>query len=483
MGWDRRSLTSHRVLIAQRDCGGFWSHTVDLVRPVPAVPLRLVLVRHGLSTFNLEHRIQGRDDLSALATEGQIQARETGLALKDVAFSAAYSSPLTRAKDTALTLLEAAGAALPLQFDEDLREVDLGPWSGLRRQEVQERFPEQARIWQLAPETLELERADGSRFIPLMELMDQARLFRDRLLATHESALGAPQVQSVLVVGHNAILRALVLRLLGLGAHGFRRLRMDNASISVLNLRQDNGDHLDVQLESLNNSIHLGAGLPPAKGPRLLLVRHGETDWNKEGRFQGQIDIPLNAHGTSQAEAASDFLSSVAIQRAYSSTMARPRQTAEVILAHHPGVPLTTTPGLMEIGHGRWEGCLEQEIAATWPELLADWKREPHTVTMPDGETLQQVWDRSVGTWSTIVRGLSPEETALVVAHDAVNKTILCALLGLSPADIWMVKQGNGGVSVVDYPHGHGGAPVVSCLNLTGHLGGGVLDRTAAGAL
>jgi probable phosphoglycerate mutase len=370
-----------------------------------------------------------------------------------------------------------------LQFDEDLREVDLGPWSGLRRQEVQERFPEQARIWQLAPETLELERADGSRFIPLMELMDQARLFRDRLLATHESALGAPQVQSVLVVGHNAILRALVLRLLGLGAHGFRRLRMDNASISVLNLRQDNGDPLDVQLESLNNSIHLGAGLPPAKGPRLLLVRHGETDWNKEGRFQGQIDIPLNAHGTSQAEAASDFLSSVAIQRAYSSTMARPRQTAEVILAHHPGVPLTTTPGLMEIGHGRWEGCLEQEIAATWPELLADWKREPHTVTMPDGETLQQVWDRSVGTWSTIVRGLSPEETALVVAHDAVNKTILCALLGLSPADIWMVKQGNGGVSVVDYPHGHGGAPVVSCLNLTGHLGGGVLDRTAAGAL
>ena len=163
--------------------------------------------------------------------------------------------------------------------------------------------------------------------------------------------------------------------------------------------------------------------------------------------------------------------------------MARPRQTAEVILGRHPGVPLTTSAGLMEIGHGRWEGCLEEEIAATWPELLADWKRVPQTVTMPDGETLQEVWDRSVGTWQAIVRGLSEEETALVVAHDAVNKTILCALLGLSPSKIWMVKQGNGGVSVVDYPHGPGGAPVVSCLNLTGHLGGGVLDRTAAGAL
>lgn len=446
------------------------------------MPLRLVLVRHGLSTFNLEHRIQGRDDLSALAPEGTSQAHLSGVALQDVAFSHAYSSPLTRAKDTAEALLGATGSPTPIQLDGDLREVDLGPWSGLRRQDVKERYPEQARTWQQAPHMLELEQADGSRFFPLRDLMVQAGRFVDRLHATHRHALVGGQTESVLVVGHNAILRALILQLLGLNATGFRRLRMDNASISVLNLSQAEGEPVAVQVESLNNSIHLGNGLPPSKGPRLLLVRHGETDWNREGRFQGQIDIPLNSRGSNQARAASDFLSNVSIQRAYSSTMARPRQTAELILACHPGVPLTTTPGLVEIGHGRWEGCLEEEIAEAWPELLADWKRAPHTVTMPDGETLQQVWDRSVATWHTIVGGLNPEETALVVAHDAVNKTILCALLGLSPADIWMVKQGNGGVSVVDYPQGLEGAPVVSCLNLTGHLGG-VLDRTAAGAL
>jgi broad specificity phosphatase PhoE len=446
------------------------------------VPLRLVLVRHGLSTFNQEHRIQGRDDLSALAPEGRSQAHLTGLALRDVAFTHAYSSPLSRAKDTAETLLGATGQAIPIQLEEDLREVDLGPWSGLRRQEVSERYPEQARTWQRTPQMLELERSDGRRFFPLRELMAQAARFVERLHATHRSAMATDESESVLVVGHNAILRALLLQLLGLDATGFRRLRMDNASISVLNLTQAEGAPVAVQLESLNNSSHLGDGLPPTKGPRLLLVRHGETDWNREGRFQGQIDIPLNARGQHQARAASDFLSAVSIQRAYSSTMARPRQTAELILAAHPGVPLTTIPGLVEIAHGRWEGCLEEEIAQTWPELLADWKRAPHTVTMPDGETLQQVWDRSVATWHTLVAGLSPEETALVVAHDAVNKTILCALLGLSPADIWMVKQGNGGVSVVDYPQGLEGGAVVSCLNLTGHLGG-VLDRTAAGAL
>ncbi len=446
------------------------------------MPLRLVLVRHGLSTFNLEQRIQGRDDLSALAPEGRDQAHRTGVALRDVPFSAIYSSPLARARDTADLLARGAGLSLPPSFEEDLLEVDLAPWSGLRRQEVKERFPVQARIWQEAPETLELERADGSRHRPLPALMEQAGRFLERLRERHQEALSSEATEGVLVVAHNAILRALVLRLLGLEAAGFRRLRMDNAAISVLNLTRGEGSAPAVQLESLNNSSHLGVALPATKGPRLLLVRHGETDWNREGRFQGQIDIPLNSRGVSQATAAREFLAPVLIHRAYTSTMARPRQTAEVILEAHPGVPLTSTSGLVEIGHGRWEGCLEEEIAATWPELLAAWKREPHTVTMPEGETLQQVWDRSLATWQTIARGLAAEETGLVVAHDAVNKTILCALLGLSAADIWMVKQGNGGVSVVDYPHGPGGLPVVSCLNLTGHLGG-VLDRTAAGAL
>ena len=162
--------------------------------------------------------------------------------------------------------------------------------------------------------------------------------------------------------------------------------------------------------------------------------------------------------------------------------MARPRQTAEAILAAHPGVPLTSTKGLVEIGHGLWEGRLEPEIAEGWPELLADWKRAPETVQMPEGETIHDVWERSLATWNRIAASLDPQETALVVAHDAVNKAILCALLGLTAADIWAIKQGNGGVTVIDYPDGATGTPVVAAMNLTNHLGG-VLDRTAAGAL
>ena len=444
------------------------------------MPLRIVLVRHGLSSFNVEHRIQGRDDLSSLTESGQIQARSAGAALQDLNFAAAYSSPLRRAADTARLLLAEHGQGLVAEQAEGLLEIDLDPWSGLLRQELRVRYPEQEQQWRQAPELLELQRSDGSPYLPLQELMHQAQQFRNLLLERHAAALTGDQAppQTVLVVAHNAILRCLLLALLELPLSGFRRLRVDNCSISVLNVSQGG-----VQVESLNGLAHLGDPLPAkGSGPRLLLVRHGETDWNREGRFQGQIDIPLNANGRSQAEAAGRFLAPVTIDRAYTSCMARPRQTAEAILACHPGVPLTSSTGLVEIGHGLWEGRLEQEIAEGWPQLLADWKRAPETVQMPEGENLQQVWERSLATWGRIAASLRADETALVVAHDAVNKTIVCGLLGLQPADIWAIKQGNGGVTVIDYPEGPAGRPVVAAMNLTQHLGG-VLDRTAAGAL
>lgn len=447
------------------------------------VPLRIVLVRHGLSSFNLEHRIQGRDDLSALTEAGERQAGAAGEALRDVRLVAAYTSPLRRASDTAAHLLAAHGQGLTAIPNGNLLEIDLAPWSGLLRSELRQRFPEQERVWREAPHTLMLQRPDGGTYSPLGELMAQAQRFKAELLDRHRQALAEQGFSTVLVVAHNAILRCLVLSLLDLPASAFRRLRVDNGSVSVLNLSLGPEGVPTTQLESLNGTAHLGEPLPAAgKGPRLLLVRHGETDWNRQGRFQGQIDIPLNAHGLAQAEAAGRFLAPVPIQRAYTSSMARPRQTAEVILAHHPGVPLVTSQGLIEIGHGLWEGRLESEIAEGWPQLLADWKRAPETVRMPGGETIQEVWERSLASWNTIARSLGAGETALVVAHDAVNKTILCGLLGLAPAHIWAIKQGNGGVTVIDYPSGASAGPVVTAMNLTNHLGG-VLDRTAAGAL
>ena len=442
------------------------------------MPLRLLLVRHGLSSFNKERRIQGRDDLSNLSEEGHEQARALGRSLQDVSIQAVYSSPLQRAAATTASLLETQGGQAPDPvFDDGLLEVDLEPWSGQTIDELMQGSTEAYKIWKQRPMELELHRRDGSRYKPLPELMEQARGFISKLLERHP----ANGNETVLVVAHNAILRCLMLVLLGEPDHGFRRLRVDNTSLSVFNIRPgDNGPQ--VQIECLNSTTHLQPLPEKGKNSRLILVRHGETDWNKAGRFQGQIDIPLNENGRRQASAARDFLKDIPIDRAWSSTLSRPTETAQIILEAHPDVPLTQIDGLVEIGHGVWEGKLESEIREDWSELLDTWNRAPETVQMPEGETIQDVWARSVRSWGEIAGELKPEETVLVVAHDAVNKTILCDLLGLTPADIWAVKQGNGGVTVVDIAADPGQPAVVTCLNLTSHFGS-VIDRTAAGAL
>jgi broad specificity phosphatase PhoE len=149
------------------------------------VPLRIVLVRHGQSSFNLEQRIQGRDDRSTLTETGRNQARLAGQALADLPLDAVYSSPLSRARDTATLLLEAHGGGMSPQLDDGLLEIDLAPWSGLLRRELIEVDPEGERLWREAPEALELKRADGSRYRPVQELMAQAGGFVDRLLRTH----------------------------------------------------------------------------------------------------------------------------------------------------------------------------------------------------------------------------------------------------------------------------------------------------------
>ena len=190
----------------------------------------------------------------------------------------------------------------------------------------------------------------------------------------------------------------------------------------------------------------------------------------------------MNQRGRSQAQAASEFLKNISIQKAFSSSLSRPRETAQIILKEHPGIKISLKDNLKEISHGKWEGKLESEINSDWPDLLKTWKILPEKVQMPDGENIKEVSKRSIAGWIGICKNLKDNETALVVAHDAVNKTILCHLLGLMPSEIWMIKQGNGGITVIDLSEKEDQPDQIICLNITSHLGG-ILDSTAAVAL
>lgn len=446
---------------------------------------RVILVRHGESSFNVERRVQGHCDQSRLTEVGRAAAQQVGDTLSELKFDAVYSSPLQRARETAETIVASLKTPVnaPIQFTDDLKEINLVAWEGLLFNEVEEQDPEGYEQWRNTPHLLKM-MAPGphgpSEFFPVPALYDQAKTFWKEILPQHAD-------QTLLVVAHSGINRALIGVAIGLGPDSYQAIHQSNCGISVLNFGSGWGG--PVQLESINLTAHLDDPVPVRRkshpGPRLLLVRHGETEWNRQKRFQGQIDVPLNANGQQQAQQAAEFLKAISIQAAVTSPMLRPKETAEIILQHHPDVELVGNDRLVEIGHGLWEGKLEDEIEAEYPGLLHAWQTAPETVQMPEGENLQQVWDRVTAAWDTIVQTAAqrPEPgTTLVVAHDAVNKAILCYVLGLGPENFWSFKQGNGAVSVIDYSQA-GDAPLLQAMNITSHLAGGVLDKTAAGAL
>jgi phosphoserine phosphatase len=429
-------------------------------------------------------------------------ARQVGEALQGIPFTAIYTSPLKRAHRTATEIaavLEQAANTVPvprLQLVEDLIEIDVPLWEGWQFSEVKERDPLGYQHWKTAPEKLcmQLPAADGTTtpFYPVVELYAQAKRLWQWLFSQHSDSDG-----TVLLVGHSGINRALLSSALGLGPESYLALQQSNCGISILNF--PDGPNGAAQLESLNQTGHLGQTLPRPKsdGPsiRLLLVRHGETDWNRQGRFQGQIDVPLNDNGRHQANLAAEFLRDVPLDFAVSSPMLRPRETAELILQHHEQVSLQFLDGLREISHGDWEGKLEPEVAVDYPGELEQWRLHPEQVQMPNGENLTDVWQRGIAAWEQIVAMAKADlnqpngrpKIGLVVAHDAINKVILCHVVGLGAAQFWNFKQGNGAVSVIDYSlegslDGDGKA-LLQASNLTNHLAGGVLDRTAAGAL
>lgn len=174
---------------------------------------------------------------------------------------------------------------------------------------------------------------------------------------------------------------------------------------------------------------------------RILLARHGETPWNAEGRYQGHEDIALSPVGESQARALGQRLCDVRIDRAVASPLSRAQLTAQLALGASRADMLATDAGLMEIAHGIWEGLLASEIHARDPERLQAWRDTPHEVLMPEGESLQQVFDRA---WPALVRamdGLGSDDTLLVVAHDAVNRVLLCHVLGIPFARLWSFRQ------------------------------------------
>jgi probable phosphoglycerate mutase len=181
----------------------------------------------------------------------------------------------------------------------------------------------------------------------------------------------------------------------------------------------------------------------------LILVRHGETEWNRVERFRGRADVPLNAAGLAQAEATARRIARtwqpVAI---VASPLSRAVQTAEAI-ARQCGLTVELQPDLIDIDYGQWQGLTPAQVRERWPELLERWHAAPHTLVIPGGETLAQLRTRAMAVVSALLekhRG----QTIVLVGHTVLNRVLLLAMLGLGTERFWRLRQGICAINVIE---------------------------------
>jgi len=159
----------------------------------------------------------------------------------------------------------------------------------------------------------------------------------------------------------------------------------------------------------------------------IYLVRHGQTVWNEEGRLCGSSDVPLSDEGLAQARKLAARLKDIGIAAIYSSPLLRARQTAEAIAAHHR-VEVKIEPDLREIDYGDWEGLKVADVLEQFPELEKLRREEPMKFAAPNGEPMRQFAERVISAIQRVVASHA-DETICVVAHQTVNRFILCWIL------------------------------------------------------
>ncbi len=234
---------------------------------------RIILVRHGRSTYNDQQRYQGCCDESVLTEQGKQQALETGIALSKIDFDAVYASPLQRTQETAREIFRATNSTAKLYLNSNLKEIDLPGWQGLQYQYVRQELKEEYKIWEKSPHEFTIENTEisGQTLIkiknkPVLELYDRAKNFWQEILPHHQG-------KTILVVSHGGTIRALLGTATGIKPCDYHAIQQSNGGISVLDFENS---LTSAKITAINLTQHLGEILPKLKngkyGLRLLLL-------------------------------------------------------------------------------------------------------------------------------------------------------------------------------------------------------------------
>jgi broad specificity phosphatase PhoE len=200
---------------------------------------------------------------------------------------------------------------------------------------------------------------------------------------------------------------------------------------------------------------------------RVIIVRHGRTEWNRVERFRGRVDIGLDEVGTKQAEVAAKRIREWPISAIYSSPLRRAMDTAEIIAAP---LELNVQPmsGIIDIDYGSWQGLSIEQVVARDDSLYSQWVESPYEVKFPGGESFAEARERVSSTIGDLIQQ-HPKETFVLVSHKVICQILILNLLGLDSSHFWQITQD---VCAMNLFEVRGGIPSVLFLNDTCHLEG-----------
>jgi broad specificity phosphatase PhoE len=197
----------------------------------------------------------------------------------------------------------------------------------------------------------------------------------------------------------------------------------------------------------------------------IYLIRHGETEWNREEIFRGRADISLNAIGFKEAELIGEYLKGMDIHVVYSSPLSRARETARRI-AQVFNLKVQLLEGMIDMNFGRWEGRPVKEVQIHEKELYQQWIERPHLVRFPGGESLDEVRIRAMDTLEGVVQAYHGNNI-VIVSHRVINKVIISGILGLDNSHFWQIGQDTAAINLIQFKEGKF---ILSLLNETCHL-------------
>jgi len=374
------------------------------------VGVTITLIRHGETAANHGHIWQGQGD-SALTAAGREQAAALGRRFEGADPGLVVASNLGR------TLATAGFAGLDAEADPEWREMDIGAWEGMTRTEVLERYPE---------ELAALRRGEPVR----MGGGETWSEFGGRIARAFDALVGRlADGEHATVVTHGGVIHSVVSAVLTHGGRGrpWPMDRVRNTALAVVS-----ADHRGRRLVTYNDDRHARtAPHPDETGPIVTLVRHGESEANLDGRWQGRTDGALTERGLLQGAELAALLDGAT--HVYSSPLRRAADTARAFAAV-AGLEVATVDDLVEIDFGAWEDMTPSDARRADPDL---WHRVyDHGEDLPRGRTGERYADAAVRIERAVVAAAAggPDRHPVLFTHGGALRAFLASIVGLDHA-------------------------------------------------